>query len=417
MKIAIVGGGITGLSIAYNLSKQGISVDLYEKEKQLGGLLRTFDINETPLENYYHHFFNTDTHLINMIKELGLSDKIVSRSTKVAFFHNNKLHPFTKPIDLLKFSPLSLMERLKLGMSIKYLSLVKDWKKLEEISAKKWIIKFSSKNVYKIIWEPLLKIKFGDSYDKISAAWIWGRINARMNSRKKGKEELLYLKGSFKLLVNALEKNILRNNGKIIHKNVIKIDKNKIFNIRYDKIILTTPNPIASTIADWPDNYKEKLQAIRYQSIVCMAIVLKKQLSDLYWINVTDSSIPFGAVIEHTNLMERKNYDSNIIYLMNYISSENPLYKKNAKQIFQHYEDGLKKLYPNYKKDLVINYSVYKDRYATPIYSGRYSKNMVPFNTPLKDVYLVNTSQIYPHDRNVNFSIALAQRAEKCILD
>ena len=41
MDVAIIGGGITGLSAAYELERRGISFTLLEASSRLGGLIRT----------------------------------------------------------------------------------------------------------------------------------------------------------------------------------------------------------------------------------------------------------------------------------------------------------------------------------------------------------------------------------------
>ncbi|MEC9091926.1 MAG: NAD(P)-binding protein, partial [Planctomycetota bacterium] len=61
MKTTIIGAGATGLSLAFLLSKQGQSIDLYEGSGQPGGLLSTFDVGQGhQLEHFYHHFFTHD---------------------------------------------------------------------------------------------------------------------------------------------------------------------------------------------------------------------------------------------------------------------------------------------------------------------------------------------------------------------
>ena len=74
MKIAIIGGGLTGLSAAYQLSKKGHTVTIFEKEKYLGGLAYGFKKPtwKWHLEAAYHHLFTNDIVILDLIKKLGL---------------------------------------------------------------------------------------------------------------------------------------------------------------------------------------------------------------------------------------------------------------------------------------------------------------------------------------------------------
>ena len=81
MKIAILGGGITGLTSAYYLAKKGHQVTVIEKEKILGGLASGFkgDNWDWNLERTYHHIFSSDKNILNFAKEIGF-DKFYFKS-------------------------------------------------------------------------------------------------------------------------------------------------------------------------------------------------------------------------------------------------------------------------------------------------------------------------------------------------
>ncbi len=79
-RIAIIGGGIAGLSAAYDLTKPGAApaqVTVFEAGPVLGGLAAGFKGRPTwdwPLEHFYHHLFTNDDAIIGLTAELGLSD-------------------------------------------------------------------------------------------------------------------------------------------------------------------------------------------------------------------------------------------------------------------------------------------------------------------------------------------------------
>src|SRR4051794_9714975 len=78
MRVAIIGGGVAGLSAAYDLARQGgYAITVYEGAPYLGGLAAGFKGRpswEWPLEHFYHHLFTNDDAIINLTHELGLSN-------------------------------------------------------------------------------------------------------------------------------------------------------------------------------------------------------------------------------------------------------------------------------------------------------------------------------------------------------
>ncbi|MGB0178138.1 MAG: FAD-dependent oxidoreductase, partial [Owenweeksia sp.] len=202
--ITIIGGGITGLATAYLAAKGGHKVRILEASPKLGGLLNTFEIQGSRLEFYYHHFFTHDAELNWLIRELGIDDKLIFRETSMGVLRNGKIFNFNTPVDLLKFSPIGLFDKLRFGFSSLYLGKVANWKDFENVPAIKWLYKWAGKGTTKSLWEPLLNIKFGPFADVVPLSWMVGRLRQRMNSRKGGDERLGYLEGSLQVLLDAL---------------------------------------------------------------------------------------------------------------------------------------------------------------------------------------------------------------------
>src|SRR6185295_10763782 len=141
-----------------------------EAAPELGGLVRTFNVNGEPLEAFYHHIFTTDTTIIALANELGLGERLVWKDSKVGFFRNGKIWPFVTPVDLLKFTPLPLVDRVRLGLTGLYLRRKDAWHHFEEITAWQWLRKYAGPNVLNVIWGPLLRGKFADQAEEVAMA-------------------------------------------------------------------------------------------------------------------------------------------------------------------------------------------------------------------------------------------------------
>ena len=144
MNIGIIGAGIAGLAAALRLTKAGHKVTLYEGAPFLGGQASTFDVGGGRLEKGYHHLFTTDVDIIDLIEELGLTDRLAWIDSSVGIFHGGKIYDFITPKDLIKFKPLSLFSRIRLGLITLYLRRYKNWRSLEKYTASEWIKKYLS---------------------------------------------------------------------------------------------------------------------------------------------------------------------------------------------------------------------------------------------------------------------------------
>ena len=428
MKIGIIGGGIAGLTAAYELAKQGHEVAAFEKEADLGGQAGTFPIEGTRLERFYHHLFTSDRHIIQLINELGLSSRMRWIDSQVGLFHGGQVYDFVTPLDLLRFTPLSLPNRLWAGLVSVYLQRQADWQKYEGITAKEWLEKYAGKSVYNAIWEPLLRSKFGDSYDEVSMTWFWGKMRLRFGSRPKGmqKEQLGYMEGSFQLLIVELEKQIKELGGQVytnapVERVAVEGEKatGLMFHVSrltphvsFDRIIATVPSFAFTEMApELPSDYVGKLRHAKYQSALCLVLKMRRPLTHIYWMNISDPTIPFVAAIEHTNYMPPEVYgDKHVLYLSNYLPLDSPLFALSKDELLQKYLPHVQRINPEFDLDWVEESWLFRDDAGQPIITCHYSQQVPDHRTPIQGLYLANTSQIYPEDRGMNYSVHLGQK-------
>jgi len=413
---AIIGGGISGLTIAYKLSKKGKKVIVIEKEKRIGGMLRSIKKNNYLIEEFYHHILPGQDQTVELIKEIGLENKLIWRDASTGFYYNSKFYTLTVPFDLLKFSLLSFSEKMRLGFFLLRLKLIKNPEELDTLPAQEFIIKKSGKNVYEKFFKPLLSAKYGKNLHRISTSWFIDRINIRNKRGYKG-EVLGYVEGGFGELVKKLIQEIKKNNGEIIHEEVNKIEfaGEKIDYLRAgnqkieaENFISTIPGPALARLGNLPQDYKEKLSSLENQGAICILIGLKKKLTDFYWTNIINEDISFRALIEHTNFQPVSNYGEHIVYLASYPENESELWKTGDKEIFEKYFKDLKKV-TDIKEEDVNWYEVIKEKNAGLIYNLGILNRILPVKTPVDNLYLAGMLNSHP-DRNLEQSIKLANK-------
>ena len=192
-EITIVGAGFTGLTLGIYLIKKNYRVKILESSSEIGGLASTFKLEKgQELEKFYHHWFNNDIHILNLIKELNLEENIKVNFSKTGLYYANNFFKLSSPLDLLRFKPLNLIQRIRLGLLALRVKFISNWMLLEKKSAEDWLIELGGKRVFEIVWKPLLEGKFGSYSKEISAVWFWNKLKFIGGSRgEKAKEELL----------------------------------------------------------------------------------------------------------------------------------------------------------------------------------------------------------------------------------
>jgi len=407
MKVAIIGAGPTGLLVGLRLSQKGYKVTIFEKNKEIGGLAKTFKEKDWqwPLEEFYHHFFSSDKTFQKIINELGLKDKLLYLNPKTSILKNKEFLKFDTPLSVLKFPYFSFSEKIRFGIVTLYLKFSNNFPLFEKIKATDWLKKNYGKKVYKILWGPLLKSKFPIKTNHISLSWFWGRIKVR------GKQ-LCYLKGSFKTLMKEMEKEIKKNKGKIITNYEIK---NQSDLKSFDKIIFTTPAYSLLKVfgKKLPKEYKKKIKKLEMLGAINLVLILKEKFlkDNTYWLNINEKNYPFVAVVEHTNFISKKYYNQKrILYIGGYYPQNHLYLKKNKNQILKEFLPYLKKINPSFKKKDILNYYFFKSIYAQPLRIVNYPEIMPGFETPLKNVFLVNMQQVYPWDRGINYAFKFAEK-------
>ena len=129
------------------------------------------------------------------------------------FYYKGEIYPFVSARDLIKFKPLKMINRIRLGLASLLMMRINDWRTIEKRGALEWLRQYAGEEACRIIWEPLLKMKFGDDYEKISAAWLWNRVVDRKGNG--GGDVLGYVKGGYKVLLDGLAERIRKNGGRI----------------------------------------------------------------------------------------------------------------------------------------------------------------------------------------------------------
>ncbi|MFP4333824.1 MAG: protoporphyrinogen oxidase [Campylobacterales bacterium] len=121
-KIAVIGGGISGLSLSYYLKKLKPEVDItiYEKEKELGGKAKTSKIEGYRIEEGVNGFLTNKPDTLELVESAGLEDILLKSSDlarKRFIYHKGELHRMPEgPSAFIKTSLLSPLGKLSVAL-------------------------------------------------------------------------------------------------------------------------------------------------------------------------------------------------------------------------------------------------------------------------------------------------------------
>ncbi|GBD10362.1 15-cis-phytoene desaturase [bacterium HR23] len=434
MRVGIIGGGAAGLASAYELVRHGHGAVVYERATFLGGQASTFTVGGARLERGYHHLFTSDVDMVWLIREVGLGQRLAWLPSKVGLFYGGRIWDFTTPTHLLRFTPLTLPQRLRLGLATLYLQRYRNWRALESSTASQRLPRLVGQRPYETVWEPLLRGKFGRHYQEVGMAWFWGKIALRFASRGRWmtRERLGYPMGSFGEVFDIVGERIRKRGGQVHLATAVRrvlVEEGRAVGLEvespdgvrqeaFDAVIATVPSFIFPRLVPaLPPSYLERLTGVTYLSAVLLVLVLRRPLSPIYWLNIADRSIPFVAVIEHTNYIPPEHYGGkHIVYLSNYLDREDPLARMGHHALLEVYLPHLRRINPAFDPSWIEESYYHREDAAQPVIGTGYSRRIPHHRTPIKGLYLANTTQIYPEDRGTNYSVRLGRKVARMLL-
>ncbi len=419
--VAILGAGSLGLTLAYRLCQAGIPCILFEQSTEPGGLAAGFRIGDNYLEKFYHHLFRTDHAAIALIRELDLGSSLVWKKPVAASLYSGRIWPLDSPLAVLRFQPLTLSQRFRMGAVIAYLKATRNYHRFEKVTAAAWLSHAMGSRPFSIVWEPLLRAKFGPYADDILMSWMWARFHYRT-------AKLGYLRGGFQLLYNQLVERVTRLGGRIYFGETVQRVQpltsgsfriqTKTGTWEATRLISTAPTRITfQLVKELPETFTQRYAWNQAYGAHCAILELKQQVLPVYWLNITDPGYPFLAAVEHTNLMPPSDYGGrHLLYLGNYLPHDHPLFTQSDDSTIAEFTHALPHINPAFNPSWIRDAHIFKAPYAQPIVTADFAEHIPPHHTPIHGLYIANMFQVYPQDRGQSYSIALANRLASMVL-
>ena len=426
--IAIVGAGIGGMAAAYDLARAGHTVTIYEAADYVGGLAAGFKEPDWDwsVEKYYHHWFQSDHHMMGLMEELGFRQRVVFPRPYTVLYHNDKWYPFDSIPAALLFPGLGWgLNKVRFGLIGLYLRMTSNWRSLEKHTCDEWMRKWAGDHVYETMWKPLLVGKFGPYYRDVNMAWMWARLKVRTT-------RLGTYQGGFQTFADDFADH-LREMGveirlatpvRCIKPNSaggVTLETEAGFETYTQCLMTTSPGLLARIAPDLPEGYLAGLKSLESMGAVVMVLSLKRQLSDqgYYWFNIPKSAgFPFLALVEHTNFVSSKHFGGDhIVYCGDYLPADHEYFSLTKEELLERFLPVLPRFNPNFKPDWVKKTWLSRTPYAQPVPLVDHSKNIPTIQTPIPGLYFASMSQVYPWDRGTNFAVEIGRKTARLVLE
>ncbi|MGB2775288.1 MAG: FAD-dependent oxidoreductase, partial [Anaerolineae bacterium] len=358
-RVGIIGAGIAGLAAAYDLTRQGCAVTIFEGAPVAGGLASGFkaDTWQWPLERFYHHLFTSDSDIIRLTQEIGCQDLLIFRRPITSMWYQGKPYAFDSPLRLLAFPHLDWPNKFRMGFVFAYLRYVgKNWRAFEQTTSHAWLDRWMGPRGYNMLWRPMLEGKFGDHYQEVNLAWFWARIVKRS-------PRLGYFQGGFQAFVDALIARVTAQ-GAVVHLDSrvtnVRPAANRTLIVSHDRgedtfdavIATVSPSQMAALAPDLPAAYLGQLGQLKSMGAVVMTLALKHSLmQDTYWLNIPKAEgFPFLALVEHTNYIETTHYGGDhIIYLGDYLDPTHRYFSLSDQELLAVFLPALARINPDFR--------------------------------------------------------------------
>lgn len=420
--VVVIGGGISGLTAAYRLSRAAVPVRLVESADRLGGLGMGGEIGGVEIERFYHCVMPTDEHLLPLLDDLGLGDTIHWQQTTMGMNVDGRRFAFNSAVDLLRFTPLRLSHRIRFGAVSLLLRRLGRGKDLDNTRTEDWLRGVYGDTVWQRLLKPLFGAKFGDAFGEVPARYLYQRLGRESNVATRG-----YPAGTYAAIVDRLRAAIESVGGRIDlgvsvrevstegHCVTVRLATGE--EIAAQSVVSTVPIPLLRTLADEPLRAQLPQVRLDYQGVVNAVFLLDRPLDGHYWAPVINCGTDFDGVVEMSALTGTERYGGrSLVYVMHYCGRDSALFAEPDADIARRWSAQLRALYPD-RLGTIEDVRIFKAPFVEPIPTLGYHARMPAVRVGTTNVFLATTAQIYPDVTSWNSSVGLAERVVREVLD
>jgi protoporphyrinogen oxidase len=307
MNVAIIGGGLSGLTIAYDLQRRGVKVDVFEKESEIGGMTRSMNVDGYIFDLGPHIFHTKIVHIRKFIEDI-LGNDLIHEKFYGSIFLDGRLHDYPPTFkNLLRFPSFKLATAFCGHVTARLRT--KSEKRSSDLSFEDWVIAKAGRGLYETYFAGYTRKLWGINPSHITSEWAPERISVRLLSRSFfGNEWQVYPRFGIGMLPNKLGKMVSSLGGTIHTNNEVTdftVAGDKIREIFFkdgknigrkeaDAVVSTIP------ITELSELLENRSLRLKFRSIVCIFLTIDKPrvLDKTHWVYFPSKEAIFNRVYE-----------------------------------------------------------------------------------------------------------------------
>ena len=447
-EILILGGGLTGLSAGYVLTKAGLKVKVFESDSSVGGLSKTIIHNGFRFDLGGHRFFTKDRELNNFVKEL-MGKELISVPRKSKIYMQNKYFDYPlKPLNAIFGLGISTTIEILFDYAAERIkNLIKE---PQNISLEDWVVGNFGRKMFNIYFKEYSEKVWGIECSMISAEWVAQRIrglslasavkNAFFKLNGKDVPSLvdffLYPQLGIGRISDRLKEDIEAGNNSVLTNS--RIERINHSDFKVESIVINNRKqfveengtefissiPITKLVNMLhpapPENILTAASKLRFRDLVIVAVTInRKRVTDQTWIYIPEQKIPFGRLHEPTNWSEKMAEEGKTIIVAEFFSFKGDgIWSKSDEELTAITVENLENM-GFVKKHEIIGSAVVRVPNAYPLFEVGYKERcdeIYEYLGRFKNLHITGRSgmfRYYNMDHAIKSGIKTAERIIK----
>lgn len=381
--VAIIGGGVAGITAFNYLVKRNFKVCLIEARENLGGRINSFidKITNDEIDNGQHLLIGAYKEFLELLNDLN-TNKYLKKLNNIDFkLYSKKNRYYLKSklngkwgyfLGILNLNKINIIDKINIVKLFATINFIRAYK-FDDYSCYEFLKKYNqSDKIIKIFWEPLILATLNNNiYDAPAKLLInvlkLGFLSNSQNSK------LIFSKVGLTKLIEPIE-NKMFNNSKIYKSTRVKKiinENNKIISLLLNNGEYINANSFISTVL--PNELKKMnldsnfeqfnfFDEWEYSSILSIYLWYDGDILDFEFIGVIDS--PIHWIFNRRKIFENKNnIYPNLLSIV--ISSANEIINQSNKEILDLINKELLNILPELKNRNLLHYKIIKEKFAT----------------------------------------------------